>query len=224
MKAAVIKSRAQIPSTASLKKLEAQSPGCSAPGTSCSQLVAGASHVQRADAGFTLNLLSGGSAGQIMVVSQYPSNDPRTLALGSTLVSMGRTFAAHNDAQIAVGGPEGNLGDLTSVTKSHVWLDVAVLALAIVLTLIGRAPCVRPADRHDAFSLLVAGATFGVLAAPVRRLNPPLGGPGYMDPMTIIGVFTVAFGVTTVFSTMLLMRTREAYVSGDRARSPERAA
>ena len=215
MKAAVIKSRAQIPSTASLKKLEAQSPGLFSSGYFVLAAVAGASHVQRADAGFTLNLDNGGSAGQILVVSQYPSNDPRTLALGSTLVNMGRTFAARNDAQIAVGGPEGSLGDLTSVTKSHVWLDVAVLALAIVLTLMVALRAFVLPIVTTAFSLLVAGATFGVLQILFGGSNPALGGPGYMDPMTIIGVFTVAFGVTTVFSTMLLMRTREAYVSGD---------
>ena len=216
MKAAVIKSRAQIPSTAQLKQLEAQSPGLFSSGYFVLAAVAGAPKVERADAGFTLNLFGGGSAGQIMVVSKYPSNDRRTLALASILATMGRTFAAHNDAQIAVGGPEGNLGDLTSVTKSHVWLDVAVLAIAIVLTLVLALRALALPLVTTAFSLLVAGAAFGVLQILFGGSNPPLGGPGYMDPMTIIGVFTVAFGITTVFSTALLMRTREAYVSGDR--------
>jgi RND superfamily putative drug exporter len=45
--------------------------------------------------------------------------------------------------------------------------------------------------------------------------DPVLGGPGHLDPMTIIGIFTVAFGVTVTYSALLLMRTREAYVGGE---------
>jgi X-X-X-Leu-X-X-Gly heptad repeat protein len=216
MKAAVIKSRGQIPSTAQLKQLEAQSPGLFSSGYFVLAAVAGTSKVQRADASFMLNVESGGTAAQIMVVPSYGSGDARTLALGPALVKLGERFASRNHAQVAVGGPMGSLGDLTNVTKSHVWLDVAVLALAIVLTLMLALRAFVLPIVTTAFSLLVAGAAFGVLQILFGGSNPPLGGPGYMDPMTIIGVFTVAFGITTVFSTILLMRTREAFVSGDR--------
>ena len=43
--------------------------------------------------------------------------------------------------------------------------------------------------------------------------NPPLGGPGYLDPLTIISVFTAAFALSIVFTTILLMRTREEYIA-----------
>ena len=64
------------------------------------------------------------------------------------------------------------------------------------------------------FGLLVAAASFGVLQLLFGGSSPLLGGPGYLDPMSIIGIFTVAFGVTTTFSALLLMRTRDEYVSG----------
>lgn len=63
------------------------------------------------------------------------------------------------------------------------------------------------------FSLLVAAATFGVLQLLFGGSHPPLGGPGYMDPMSIIGIFTVVFGVSVTFAALLLMRTRERYVA-----------
>jgi RND superfamily putative drug exporter len=63
-----------------------------------------------------------------------------------------------------------------------------------------------------AFNLLTAAATFGVLQLLVGGSNPPLGGPGYIDPMSIIGVFTIIFGVTLVYETILLSRTREGYL------------
>ena len=40
--------------------------------------------------------------------------------------------------------------------------------------------------------------------------DPLLGGPGYLDPMSIIGIFAVVFGLTTIYETLLLFRTREA--------------
>lgn len=214
MQAAVVKSRGQIPSTAQLKQLQAQSPGLFDSGYFVLAAVAGATASQRTQASFTINLNNGGTAGQIMVVSKYASNDGRSTALASRLVKLGSTFGKQQNAEVALGGPAGNLGDLTSVTKSRVWLDVAVLAAAIfaVLALALRA-LVLPAVA-TAFSLLVAAATFGVLQLLVGGQAPPLGGPGYLDPMTIIGIFTIAFGVTVVFATVLLMRTREAYVAG----------
>jgi RND superfamily putative drug exporter len=63
------------------------------------------------------------------------------------------------------------------------------------------------------FSLLTTAATFGVLAILFGGSAPPLGGPGYLDPITIISVFTVGFAITMAFSTLLLMRVREAYLA-----------
>jgi MMPL family len=62
--------------------------------------------------------------------------------------------------------------------------------------------------------LLVTAACFGVLELLFGGPNPFLGGPGYLEPTSIIGIFTVTFGITTTFSAVLLMRTREEYVSG----------
>ena len=149
-----------------------------------------------------------------MVVSKYKSNDPRTEALGTHLVALARGFARTNNVQAAVGGPEGSLGDLTSVAKSRIWLDVIVIAVALTLVLGLALRAVLLPAVATAFGLLVAAASFGVLQLLFGGPNPLLGGPGYLDPMSIIGIFTVAFGVTTTFSALLLMRTREEYVSG----------
>jgi RND superfamily putative drug exporter len=217
MQAAVTKSRGQIPSTAQLKQLLSQSPGMFNSGYFVLAAVEGSTRANRLAATFTINLLNGGTAGQIMVVSKYASNDLRTEALGTTLDKLGAQFARRNHVQIAVGGPEGSLGDLTHVTKSRIWLDVAVLSAAIVLVLALALRAVLLPAVATAFSLLVAASTFGLLQLLFGGSNPPLGGPGYLDPITIISVFTIAFGITVVFSTVLLMRTREAYVAAPTA-------
>jgi putative drug exporter of the RND superfamily len=222
MQAAVVKARGQIPSTAQLKQLEAQSPGIFNSGYFVLAAVEGATPTNRNAATFTLNLLHGGTAGQIMVVSKYKDNDPRSVALGTQLASLADRFAKGNNVQVAVGGPAGNLGDLTSVTKSRIWIDVAVLSAAIVLVLALALRAVLLPAVATAFSLLVAAATFGLLQLLFGGTNPPMGGPGYLDPITVISVFTVAFSITVVFSTVLLMRTREEYVSSPGARDAVR--
>jgi RND superfamily putative drug exporter len=214
MQAAVIKARGQIPSTAQLKQLEAQSPGIFNSGYFVLAAVEGATHSNRNAATFTINLLRGGSAAQILVVSRYAANDPRTNALGTHLANLAGRFVMASNVQIAVGGPAGNLADLTRVTKSRVWLDVAVLSLAIMLVLGVALRAVLLPAVSVAFSLLVAGSTFGLLQLLFGGPNPPLGGPGYLDPITIISVFTIAFSITVAFATVLLMRTRELYVAG----------
>jgi putative drug exporter of the RND superfamily len=213
IQAAVIKSRGQIPSTAQLKQLFAQSPGMFNSGYFVLAAVAGSTPANRNAATFTINLLQGGTAGQIVVVSKYNSSDSRTAALGTTLVHIGQRFAKANDLQVAVGGPAGSLGDLTSVTKSKIWVDVAVLAAAIILVLALALRAVVLPIVATAFTLLIVAASFGVLQLLFGGPNPLLGGPGYLDPLTIINVFTAAFALSTVFTTILLMRTREEYIT-----------
>ena len=213
MQAAVVKSRGQIPSTAQLKQLQAQSPGIFNSGYFVLAAVEGATHNNRTAASFTINLLRGGTAGQILVVSKYRSSDPRTAALGTRLANMSRQFARTSRLQVAVGGPAGAMGDLTHVTKSRIWIDVAVLSVAILLTLAIALRAVLLPAVATLFSLLVSASTFGLLQLLFGGSNPPLGGPGYLDPVTIISVFTVGFAITIVFSTVLLMSTRELYVT-----------
>ena len=214
MKAAVITARGQIPSTAQLKELEEQSPGLFSSGYFVLAAVAGAPTAQLIDSTFTINTLRGGGGGQIVVTSKYPFTDPRSVALGSWLVNAARHWAKTAGVEVAVGGPAGSTGDLTSVTKSRIWLDVALLTAAIVLVLGLALRAVLLPLVATAFSLLVAAATFGVLQLLFGGSNPPLGGPGWMDPVSIIGIFTVVLGVTVVYTALLLMRTREAFVAG----------
>jgi RND superfamily putative drug exporter len=213
MQAAVVKSRGRIPSTAALKKLFAQAPGMFNSGYFVLAAVEGSTPANRNAASFTINLLRGGTAGQIVVVSKYPASDKRSMALGDTLSSMGQRFAHANNLQVAVGGPAGNMGDLTSVTKSKIWIDVAVIAFAIALVLMLALRAVVLPIVSTVFSLLVVAASFGTLEILFGGTDPLLGGPGYLDPLTIISIFTAAFALSTVFSTILLMRTREEYVA-----------
>jgi putative drug exporter of the RND superfamily len=213
MQAAVVKARGKIPSTKALKQLERESPGIFSSGYFVLSAVEGATHSNRNAASFAINLTRGGTAGQIVVVSKYPSNDPRSDALRGRLAGLAATFARHNNAQVAVGGPAGSLGDLTAVTSSHIWLDIAVIAAAVALVLAVALRAVLLPVIATLFGLLVSAAAFGVLQLLFGGPDPLLGGPGYLDPVSVIGIFTVAFGITATFSTLLLVHTRAAFVA-----------
>ena len=86
------------------------------------------------------------------------------------------------DTQVAVGGPAGNLGDLTSVTRLRLWLDVAALSLvvALVLALALRALLLPLVATSPACSY--TAATFGVLALLFGGSAAPLGGTRLSGP------------------------------------------
>ena len=99
---------------------------------------------------------------------------------------------------------------MTSVAQSRIWLDIAVIAIAIALVLGLALRAVLLPAVATIFSLLLTAATFGVLQLLFGGSNPLLGGPGYLDPATLIGVFTIAFSISIVNTAVLLMDTQGA--------------
>ena len=64
------------------------------------------------------------------------------------------------------------------------------------------------------FDVLTVAATFGVMTLLFGGDHPVLGGPGYLDPMSIAGIFAAIFGISLVFLVVLLARTREEFLAG----------
>lgn len=214
MQASVSKFSGRLPSPKDLEELHEQSPGLFNSGYFLLAAVAGAQPASSNAAGFTVNVARGGSAGQIVVISRYRSSAAKTTALGDRLRRTAERFAERNHLAVAVGGPAGNLADFTSATNARLpWVIVALaLAIAAALGLALRAvllPIVAVA-----FNLLTAAAAFGALSLLFGGSNPPLGGPGYIDPMSIVGIFTIVFGVSLIYLVLLLARTREELVAG----------
>jgi X-X-X-Leu-X-X-Gly heptad repeat protein len=214
MQSSVAKFRGQLPSPRDLEELHKQSPGLFNSGYFLLAAVAGAQPAASNAAGFTVNVTRGGSAGQIVVVSRFPARAHQTAALGDRLKRIARRFAVSNHLAVAVGGPAGNLADFTSATNSRLPWVVAALALAVALALALALRAVLMPIVAVAFNLLTAAATFGVMSLLFSGSSPPLGGPGYIDPMSIIGIFTIVFGVSLIYLVVLLERTREELVAG----------
>ena len=214
MQQSVAKFRGSLPSTAQLTQLNQQAPGLFNSGYFMLAAVQGAQPADRNAATFAVNVANGGNTGQIVVISKYASTDPRTVALGDRLVATTAAFATANHLQAAVGGPMGSLSDYQKSAQDKLpWVIIGVaLGLALFLGLALRAvvlPIVAVV-----FNLLVTAAAFGVLQLLFGGSNPPLGGPGYIDPVSITEIFAAVFGLSVIYVIVLLTRTEEAFRDG----------
>ena len=214
LQAGVSKFSTTLPSPKDIETLNEQSPGLFNSGYFLLAAVEGAQPAAANAAGFAVNVSRGGSAGQIVVVSRYTSSDSRTAALGDRLDLAARRFAKQNHLAVAVGGPAGNLADFTSATNDRLGLVIVALALAVALVLGVALRAVALPIVAVLALLLTAASTFGAMQLLFGGKHPPLGGPGYLDPMSIIGIFTVVFGISLVYLVVLLARAREEIVRG----------
>ena len=178
--------------------------------------LSGALPADRNQATFAVNLEKGGSAGQIVVVSKEASSSPATQELGERLRDEADAFAASTGLEVAIGGPAGNLSDFASETTSRIWPVVAGVTVVVALLLMLLLRAIALPLLAVVWDLLAAGATFGVLTILYSGDDALLGGPGYLDPMTVIGIFAAIFGITMVYEVSLLERARERFVeTGD---------
>lgn len=214
MQQSVATFRGQLPSTAQLDQLYKQAPGLFNSGYFMLAAVQGAQPSDANAATFAVNVGSGGNAGQVVVISKYPSTDARAVALGTQLQRLVAVFAARHHLQAAVGGPMGSLSDYQSSAQSRLpWVVLGVsLGLVLFLGLALRA-VVMPIVAV-VFNLLATAAAFGVLQLLFGGSNPVLGGPGYIDPVSLTEIFAAIFGVSLIFLILLLTRTEEAFAGG----------
>jgi RND superfamily putative drug exporter len=214
MQSSVAKFRDSLPSPKGLEELQQKSPGLFDSGYFLLAAIAGAPPAAANAAEFVVNVARGGNAAQVVVVSRYSSDSTQTAALDDRLRSDSRSFAARNGLQAAVGGPAGNLTDFASVTGGRLPLVIIAVALAIALGLGLALRAVALPLAAVLIDLLTAAATFGALALLFGGSHPLLGGPGYLDPMSVIGIFAAIFGVSLIFLLVLLDQARREFVRG----------
>ena len=135
---------------------------------------------------------------------------------------MSDDFAKASNTEVAVGGNGGAFGDFTSEGKAAIWPIVIAESVVILLMLIAMLRTVVLPAVAVAFDLLTAAATFGILTLLYSGPDALLSGPGYIDPISIIGIFAFIFGVSMVYEVGLLYRTREAFLETGDARAAVR--
>jgi len=220
LEAGVTKFRGALPSTKDLEQLQRQSPGLFDSGYFVLAAIQGAPAADRALASFAVNLERGGSAGQIVVVPTDAANTDATRQLGQDLQGWTASFASATGTEVAVGGPAGDLADFAGETTSRLPLVIIAVALGVALVLMVALRTVVMPLVAVLFDLLTALATFGVMTLLFAGDDPLLGGPGYLDPMSVIGIFAAIFGISIVYELLLLDRARARFLeTGDAVES-----
>ena len=205
---AVIKSRASIPSTKDLVKLRKEAPGLFDSGYFVLAAIDGAPRPARDAAAFVVNVANGGYAGRITVVPKQPPQTAATLALHDRLSERAAAFARANHAQAAVGGTGADLVDYRNLGLERLPLVLAALtALGFIVMLLVTRSLVT-AGLGVLLNLGATGAAFGVLALLFGGDNPPLGGPGFVDPVTIVAILTAVVSLAISYEVFAVERLR----------------
>lgn len=212
--AAVIHTRKTIPSTAAVQTLQQQSPHLFDSGYFVLAALQGAPPASRQAAGFTVNVEQGGAAGRITVVPKWGVNDPRTRALGDRLSASAAAFAKRTGTEAALGGNAASLIQYRSVAGSKLPAVIAGLLLFTYLLLLIVTRSLLLPLAAVVFNAATAGATFGLLTLMFGSHSPLLGGPGFMDPVTIISIATVVLALSAVYEVFVLSLSRERYDAG----------
>ena len=165
---------------------------------------------RRMAASFAVNIDRGGNAASIVVVGQggqTRAGSPLRAALGAAAARLARATGG----QAYVGGPAATMQDFDSSTAARFPLLVAALSLITTLVLARLLGSLVLAALAVALNLITTGAALGVLVLVFQGSDPLGGGPGWLDAVSAIGVFSVMFALSIDYEVFLLSRMREAY-------------
>jgi RND superfamily putative drug exporter len=167
----------------------------------------------RAAAGFVINITRGGNAANLVVVS---GQDPAGLVgreLSARLHQQASRFARETNTSVAIGGPAAELQDYQRALGNRIWILILGLVLVAYVLLVPVLRSIVLPAIVVLLNVMSVIAAFGVLTLGFVGHSPPLGGPGWIDGISAIGIFTVAFALSIDYSVFLLSRVRERFES-----------
>jgi RND superfamily putative drug exporter len=197
-----------------LKELQDRSPRLLDSGYFVLAALDGAGPGARTQAGYSVNLQGGGQAARITIIPRYGINTPQTTALNQKLKDELPALERSTHANADLGGVAAQITDYQRILGAR--LPILILALSLVtllvLVLILRA-LVLPLI-SVVLNLLTVGASFGMVALLFQGHHPTLGGPGWADVLSLLGTFTIVFGLSLDYQVFILTRMREAFTHG----------
>jgi putative drug exporter of the RND superfamily len=203
-----------------LARLERQSPGFFRSGYLTVAAIDGMPRRQRETTASLLDADRGGDVGRVVVLPDIPVNDPRTAALVDDVREVARDFGEREGLDTAVGGVAAQLVDYDRVTSARIPRLVIAISLVTYLGLVSILRSLVLPLVAVALNLLTVAAAFGVLTLLFVGADPPLGGAGALDVISVAAIFAIAFALSIDYQVFLLTRTREEFV---RTRSNEAA-
>jgi RND superfamily putative drug exporter len=180
----------------------------------------GARKADRTEAAFAINLDRGGRAGRMLVIPRTGANTETTELLGERLKARTAELARATATTAAVTGPAAQLSDYGKRTSEGLLTLIAALAVLSWFALIPVCRSLLLPLIAVALNLLTVAVAFGALSLLFQGSAPLLGGPGYVDAVSISVIYTVIFGLSIDYEVFLITRMREIFErtgDGDRA-------
>jgi len=169
-----------------------------------------ASRSQQAAAAWAINYDRGGSAVRFLVSPRDALPTRAGDPYRPHLEAMAQKFAKRIGATAVVGGPATQLADFDQNAREVMPVLVLMLAAVAYLVLVPMMRSLILPLIAVVLNVLTLLAAFGVLALAFGP-NPLLGGPGFVDAIMLIVVFTVTFGLSLDYAIFILDRMREGF-------------
>jgi RND superfamily putative drug exporter len=203
---------AASPRNSSLLGTLSHSPGVFKSGYLALAALEGTASAQRAGVDFTVNVARNGQAARMLIVPRSAIGSAATGALRRRLETVARALGAATGAQVLLGGPAAQLRDYSTATDGRMPLLIAVLLVATFLLLVVVFRSLFAALVGVLLNLLSVGAAFGALSLLSRGSHPLIGGPGYVDALSVSAMFAATFALSIDYQFFLLMRIREGWL------------
>jgi putative drug exporter of the RND superfamily len=195
-----------------LARLRKRSPGFFRSGYLTVAAIDGMPRRQREATASLLDADRGGDVGRVVVLPDIPVNDPRTAALVDEVREIAHDFGEREGLDTAVGGVAAQLVDYDRVTSERIPRLVIAISLVTYLGLVSILRSLLLPLVAVALNLLTVAASFGVLTLLFVGAEPPLGGAGALDVISVAAIFAIAFALSIDYQVFLLTRMREEFV------------
>jgi putative drug exporter of the RND superfamily len=173
--------------------------------------VEGAGRQTQTNLAFSTNTASGGNTARVIVIPRRGPFDRASSLLAGRLKDEARRAGDDMGAQALVGGPAVLLQDFNDATSARFpYLVLMLVAVTfLVLLAVFRSPVL--ALCAVILNLVTVGAAVGVLVICFQGDAPLLGGPGYLDAISLSGIFAIIFGLSIDYEVFLISRLLEGH-------------
>ena len=192
--------------------LTANSPGLFSSGSLPIAMITGAPRATRDPAQFVVDLSNSGRSARMLVVPTIATSDPRMVGLHDRIVTQAHRLR-NGGVDAAVGGPVAALQDFKDVMTARVPWVIFAFALVSLLVLILAVRALPLAALCVALNLLTVGVAFGAMQLAFSGSDPLLGGPGYVELISMLGALAVIFALSIDYQVFLVARMREEYLA-----------
>lgn len=163
----------------------------------------------RAALGTSLNIDRGGNAA-IVTVFGHGNTVVDGHPLRPIVERQMRQLAHQIGGTAQIGGPATEFQDFDRLSAQRLPILIGVASLVTWAALSFILGSMLLAAIAVGLNLITVGATFGVLVLGFQG-SAPLGGPGYIDAIGLMGVFGLVFALSIDYTMFLLLRMVEGY-------------